>query len=125
MFIQCFITFIAFCGEKSSGIKILQFGSDESVSSPLSYASLVNHSPKNPEFPEQFTVCYRSKTASVRKQDLVTDVVEIPSDNGGVWLGISVNMNSTLRTPYIYGQLNKLGLSCTKLKFDFTWFQLV
>ena len=65
---------------KASTMRVLQFGVDETIKGPGSYAKLLNHNPAE-EFPEAFTLCYRSKTM-VNRHTESANSLELPSNDG-------------------------------------------
>ena len=73
------LSFLLLCNEALNTIKVLSFGIDGNDSGTLNYATLENA--KEEQFPEVFTVCYRSKSTFAS-----TNRIEIPSKTGNVWI---------------------------------------
>ena len=79
---------------QSSTMRVLQLGVDEAVIGPASYARLLNHDPGE-EFPEVFTLCYRSKTMVDRTRESC-NAIELPSYHGGHhWVEFYVGYSAT------------------------------
>ena len=96
--VQYLTIFVFVHGAEAANMKILQFGVDETISSPVSYASLTNHSPADP-FPRVFTVCYRSKTMFDRlrnSKDPTTNALQFPTRDGDVWFEFSEKYDRTM-----------------------------